>query len=85
MRKKVESITNPILANLTKKTQSGFSSLAPRFNNQNTDEALAFIGPGYYEQKGQFDNTKGRDRQIISVKSQNFLSSAPRFTDALAK
>jgi hypothetical protein len=52
VRKKVESITNPLLANLAKKTQSGFSSLAPRFIDKPSDEAVAFIGPGYYEQKG---------------------------------
>jgi hypothetical protein len=49
VRKKIDSITNPLLANLAKKTQSGFSSLAPRFNNNNSDEAVAFVGPGYYE------------------------------------
>ena len=52
VRKKVESITNPLLANLAKKTQSGFSSLAPRFIDKPSDEAVAFIGPGYYEQRG---------------------------------
>lgn len=49
VKKKVETISNPILASLAKKTQSGFSSIAPRWNNNQSDEAQAFIGPGYYE------------------------------------
>ena len=49
VRQKVESITNPLLASLAKKTQTGFSTLAPRFTNNIADEAVAFVGPGYYE------------------------------------
>lgn len=49
VKQKIDNITNPLLANLTKKSQTGFSTIAPRFNNQNSDEAVAFIGPGYYE------------------------------------
>jgi hypothetical protein len=52
VRQKVDTITNPLLANLAKKSQTGFSTLAPRFNNNNADEAVTFVGPGYYEQKG---------------------------------
>lgn len=55
MKRKVEAIQNPLLANLTKRNnQMAFASNAPRFGKQKIDEAETFLGPGYYEQKSQF-------------------------------
>lgn len=54
--KKADAVNNPLLANLTKRNQNAaFSSGTNRWKGGKTDEAAAFLGPGYYEQKGQFD------------------------------
>jgi hypothetical protein len=51
IKKKTENQNNPLLANLQGKnmTTMAFSSNAPRFGNKNSDDAEAFLGPGYYE------------------------------------
>jgi hypothetical protein len=37
----------------------GFSSNAPSFNERKPNEADAFLGPGYYEQQGTFEQKNG--------------------------
>ncbi len=56
VQNKVDTVNNPLLANLTKKqTQATFSSNVPRFNEKPKDEAQSYIGPGYYEKRSQFE------------------------------
>ena len=44
------------------------------------DDAEAFIGPTYYEIKGQFDQLADENnKKLKTTKSQNFLTVAPRF------
>lgn len=56
LQKKLDSVNNPVLAQLTTKTSTtmAFSSNAPRFQEKICDEET-YIGPGYYEQKSGFD------------------------------
>lgn len=59
VRKRVDQISNPLLASLTIKnnTTMAFSSNAPRFNTKLVDEET-YIGPGYYEQKSCFEKSR---------------------------
>lgn len=62
VRRKVESgLGNNLLTDLRVKKQIGnlgFSSVAPRFQDKKTQEAEAFLGPGYYEQSSTFEQKK---------------------------
>jgi len=80
VRKKVEALNNPLLANLHGKnsTTLAFLSNAPRFGNKNSDESEAFLGPGYYEQKSQFTEQERAKTQITQgQKNQILINGAP--------
>ena len=77
IRRKAEQINNPLLASLTVKnnTTMAFSSNAPRFQAKVMDEET-FIGPGYYEQKSCFDNS----RATLATRAKTGASSSQNLT-----
>ena len=63
LRRKVDNISNPLLASLVKKgAQTPFNTAAARFAYEQPgaqkDEAQSFVGPGYYDKKSQFEAPK---------------------------
>jgi len=94
MRKQSE-MSNPILATLKAKrgiqNDVGFGSKPPRPSKtaggaKQTDKPENYLGPGYYEYKGGFDQFAPRPASKVnnisqSKSCQNFMSSAPRWND----
>ncbi len=55
------------------KKQTSFSTQAPRWAKDASEEPEVFVGPGYYEIQGQFDKQ-------TKAKKSKFVSTAVRFS-----